>query len=79
MLGSVKNDTELSFEFEIREDSSLRNCTHEEDFKVPIQLQVDHILPDGLHAMRVLTKMLPVTTERETAEKCKKYTKAGHK
>ena len=68
----MKTNTEVSFEFEVREDSSLRGCLQGDSQKVPIQLQVDHVLPDGSRAMRVLTKMLPVTTQRETAEKCKK-------
>ena len=69
-IGNVKADTELSYGFGMKKDSTLRTRFHNKDHLVPFQLQVDHVLPDGSHMMRVFTKTLPVTQDKSTAEKC---------
>lgn len=68
-LGNVKANTELSYEFSVRENCTLRAHPPTEDCQMPFQLQVDHVLPDGSHMMRVFTRTLPVTKDRTTAEK----------
>ena len=65
----MKANTELSYEFSVRENCTLRARPPTEDCQVPFQLQVDHVLPDGSHMMRVFTRILPVTKDRTTAEK----------
>ena len=72
-MGSVKKDTELSYEFEVRDYNSLRKRLQTEALQVPFQLQVNHVLPDGSHVFRVVTKIIPVTHDRKTAENGNKY------
>ena len=67
-MGNVKANTELSYEFGVREGSPLRTSTHSGTLQVPFQLQVDHALPDGSHVMRVFTRWLPMTNDRQMAE-----------
>ena len=67
-LGSVKKDTELSYEFQVRDYNSLRKRLQTEALQVPFQLQMNHVLPDGSHVLRVVTEMIPVTNDRKIAE-----------
>lgn len=70
-LGNVKANTELSYEFGVRKGSPLRTRLYSGTVQVPFQLQVDHVLPDGSHVMRVFTKWLPITDDKATAETSK--------
>ena len=58
----------MSYEFEVRDYNSLKKRLQAEALQVSFQLQVNHVLPDGSHVLRVVTKMLPVTHDRKKAE-----------
>lgn len=37
---------------------------------LPVQLQVEYTAPDGAQIMKVFTRAMPITNNRQTAEKC---------
>ena len=66
----MKADIEVTYEYGIvkgkqgRVDSIIRNGKAH----LPIQLQMEYTAIDGARIMRVFTRAMPVTTNRQTAE-----------
>ena len=52
----------------MRDYNSLIKRLQTKALQVPFQMQVNHVLSDGSHVLRVVTKMMPVTNDRKTAE-----------
>ena len=52
----------------MKDYNSLRKKLQVEALQVPFQLQVNHVLPDGSHMLRIVTNMLPITRDRKIAE-----------
>ncbi len=63
-VGNVTRETEITFEFGLREDSILENDLK----KLPFQLQISYIAKDGSRLLRVLTLIKNVTQVKEIAE-----------
>jgi hypothetical protein len=63
-IGNVTETTEQMFEFHPgRSITNYKNLTH-----LPFQLQVTYRRMDGMQCLRVISKRLPITSERKAAE-----------
>ncbi|CAF1027360.1 unnamed protein product [Didymodactylos carnosus] len=70
-IGNVTKETEITFEFGVRNKQELK-ALHGIDFnqlkQFPFQLQVLYTAADGTKALRVLTQLKEATENREIAE-----------
>jgi len=66
-IGNVTKETELTFEFGLREDADIDTKIVN---KLPFQLKISYTSRDGSKILRVLTQMRPTTADRKTAEDC---------
>jgi hypothetical protein len=63
-IGNVMIDTEITFEYGIK-----KKIANKEEFdELPFQLQIMYETPNGLKAMKVVTKLQKFTKSREKAE-----------
>ncbi|CAF3395009.1 unnamed protein product [Rotaria sp. Silwood1] len=70
-IGNVTKQTEVSFEFGIRNKQELKdkyNIDLDEIRQLPFQVQVIYTTTDGSKALRVLTQLKETTENREIAE-----------
>lgn len=66
-IGNVMQETEITFEFGIRDDLTSHD---KKEIRLPFQLQILYTAKDGTKALRVLTKLKPITNDRKLAEQC---------
>eukprot|EP01120_Amphizonella_sp_Union-15-10_P010325 TRINITY_DN4115_c0_g1_i1.p1 TRINITY_DN4115_c0_g1~~TRINITY_DN4115_c0_g1_i1.p1 ORF type:complete len:689 (+),score=169.17 TRINITY_DN4115_c0_g1_i1:2-2068(+) len=60
-VGNVTADIDLTFSFKVTEAVESAN--------IPYQAQISYTRPDGAKILRVLTKMMPLTSDRSLIEK----------
>jgi len=68
-VGNATADTELSFEYSIRDEARIRALGLRQLEKLPFQVQVEYTRLDGMKCMRVLSETRRLTTDRVTAER----------
>lgn len=70
-LGNVNNETEMTFEFSLRQPEELKELgidpTSQE--KISFQTQINYTAPDGMKCLRVITAQQDITNDRKDAEK----------
>jgi len=67
-IGNANIDTEITFEYGIRKLNDEEKKNSPDLSRVPFQLQVYYVAPDGTKAVRVYTKVQEFTKDRKLAE-----------